>query len=263
MRFIALHDSELTNQLQERHPNAFLLLLLIARRARWKKEPCPILGLSYGQALIGDWRKAGLPSEKAYRCAKDALVRGGLATFRGAKTGANRGTVATLVSTEVCSISDPTRGDQRGDQRADEGADEGRTKGGRRATKHTEHTEHTDHQPLLTPPIPPKGADAPPPAMPHGWRNWSAKRQKATRVGRNTELMKRMGRWFGRRPETLWTVHEAGLLENLNPPEDELDMLEARYLAVVDKEHDYRRRDLATLLANWTQEIDRTLTETH
>lgn len=98
--------------------------------------------------------------------------------------------------------------------------------------------------------------------LPSGWRQWSKDRQKTTRVLRNNRLMERIGRWFGRKPETLWTVQEAGLLADLNPPIEEIELLEPRYLAVIDKDRDFRRRALVTLLANWTEEIDKTRTET-
>jgi hypothetical protein len=98
--WIAYHRSEESEELQARHPNAFLLLCQIARRARWK--PCPITKLEPGQALVGDWKKAGLPSQQAYRCAKATLEKAQLATFQGT----TRGTVATLCSSSVFSLSE-------------------------------------------------------------------------------------------------------------------------------------------------------------
>lgn len=82
-------------------------------------------------------------------------------------------------------------------------------------------------------------------------------RQKRERVIANSPGMIRVGSWFGRRESTLWTVFEAGLLVNLRPAEDELELLECYYLADLPSESDYRRRDLGTLLNNWTGELDR------
>jgi hypothetical protein len=74
----------------------------IALRVRWKD--CQITGLRAGQAFIGDWRMAGLDTEAEYRHAKKILTRCELVTFRGT----NKGTIATLVSPRVYSISEPS-----------------------------------------------------------------------------------------------------------------------------------------------------------
>lgn len=100
-RWIALHCGDESETLLARHPNAFLLLCQIAMRARWKS--CPIKRLEAGEAFIGDWKDAGLHSEMAYRCAKKVLKDCGLATFKGT----NKGTVASLTSTTIFSISAP------------------------------------------------------------------------------------------------------------------------------------------------------------
>jgi hypothetical protein len=41
-------------------------------------------------------------------------------------------------------------------------------------------------------------------------------------VAFNTELMIRIGGWFGMKATTLWTVEQAAKLKGLNPNEDEL-----------------------------------------
>ena len=136
-RWIALHCGEESQALIRKHPTAFLLLTQIAMRARWK--PCPIQKLAVGQAFIGDWREAGISSEKAYRHAKKILMRCELATFQGR----TKGTVATLTNTMIYSLTNGARGGQTGD----EGATKGQAGGGEGATKHKdtkEHVEHTD-----------------------------------------------------------------------------------------------------------------------
>jgi len=107
--FVGLHRGEEVNALQKNHPSAFLLLCLIARRARYRKEPCKITGLRFGQAFIGDYKEAGLKSESSYRRAKDRLKLGELCAFVGKKTGANRGTVATLLPQGIFSIDSTGR----------------------------------------------------------------------------------------------------------------------------------------------------------
>jgi hypothetical protein len=108
--FVALHRSEETLALLERYPNAFLLLAQIALRARW--TDCPVTGLKAGQAFIGDWRKAGLKSPKAYEVAKKRLEKCGLVGFRGG----NKGTVATILDTRIFSVSNESGGSQGGSQ---------------------------------------------------------------------------------------------------------------------------------------------------
>ena len=139
-RFIALHCGDETSALLSQHPNAFLLLTQIAMRAKWKD--CSITRLKAGQAFIGDWREAGLKSEKAYRHAKTILSDCKLATFQGA----NKGTIATLADSKVFSISADGRGGQGGELTDSPGADKGRSKGGQGATNHTD-TQNTPSTP--------------------------------------------------------------------------------------------------------------------
>jgi hypothetical protein len=127
-----------------RDPNAFTLLSCIAFRAWYTRGTLNPHGLTFGQAMLGDWREVGL-SQKEYRCAKDRLVKKGLASFRGTKDG----TIATLLDSRVYSIADerktPKNGDQKGERfseekrniRANERANEGRSEGDRGATKET------------------------------------------------------------------------------------------------------------------------------
>ena len=123
-RFIALYCGDEAQTLLADYPNAYLLLSQIAMRAKWKD--CPITGLKAGQAFIGDWRKAGLPSEKAYRHAKKVLTNLKIGAFEGA----SEGTVATLIDHSIFSITVKTG--------AGAGADEGRARGERGATNHTD-----------------------------------------------------------------------------------------------------------------------------
>jgi len=112
-RFIALHCTDETSVLIVRHPSAFLLLTQIAMRAKWKD--CGISGMKAGEAFIGDWQEAGLHSRQAYRHAKEVLERNHLATFRGT----NKGTIATLSSSTIYSISTPAEepsSNQQGNQ---------------------------------------------------------------------------------------------------------------------------------------------------
>lgn len=74
----------------------------------------------------------------------------------------------------------------------------------------------------------------------------------------NTPLMIRIGRFFNRRPTTRWSPSERKALKKLIPIDaEDLELLERYYLEEIDPDDDYRRRDLETLLNNWTKEIDR------
>jgi len=77
------------------------------------------------------------------------------------------------------------------------------------------------------------------------------------RVKENTDMMIRIGKWFNRKPETLWQEKEAQVLYQVLPTMDELNEMEAYYSADIPKEEDYRRRNIETLLNNWTGELDR------
>jgi hypothetical protein len=104
--FVGLHRGDQTDCLQRNHPQAFLLLCLIARRARYTEDRCPITGLGFGEAFIGDWKEAGLTSRSSYRCALRRLEASKLCVFKGTKSGTNRGTTATLLPQGIFSISD-------------------------------------------------------------------------------------------------------------------------------------------------------------
>ena len=113
--FIALHRGDIAETLLAKHPNAFLLLTQIALRAQWKDNL--ITCMKAGEAFIGDYKNAGIQTEKAYRHAKEILARASLVSFKGA----NKGTVATLTDTSIFSTTAPDRGEL--------GADKGRTRG--------------------------------------------------------------------------------------------------------------------------------------
>ena len=71
-RFIKYIPSDKAAWLRQYHPNAFLLLSLIAERAR--RNPGHIDGLEIGDAHIGDFQIAGIESRSKYRTALKTLV---------------------------------------------------------------------------------------------------------------------------------------------------------------------------------------------
>lgn len=144
-RFIKFIPSEEADYLQENHPNAFLLLCLIAKRAR-RISGNPD-GLEIGEAHIGDYKKAGIASEKMYRTAKIILSQRGhllfIETCRNRKKGATgRATVGTkvkLLRSDVWDINFDVKGDIKGDR----GATEGRPKGDEQDSKDSKDSKTT------------------------------------------------------------------------------------------------------------------------
>ena len=80
------------------HPSTFLLLCVIAFRAR--RSVSKVKGLEKGEALIGDYKNYGL-TEQNYRTAKKNLEKWKILTYR--VTG--RGTIAKLVDTTFVDIN--------------------------------------------------------------------------------------------------------------------------------------------------------------
>lgn len=121
-RFIKFLPGREAEWLQENHPNAFLLLCQIARRARrYEGDPD---GLAIGMARIGDFKNAGIESERKYRTAKEVLSRVGAIkiceTARNRKkstTGATTvGTLVILLKSDIWDIN-PQMSDDRRDDR--------------------------------------------------------------------------------------------------------------------------------------------------
>ena len=93
--------------------------------------------------------------------------------------------------------------------------------------------------------------------LPDKWRNVPKLDRKTQRVLRNSNAMQRIGSWFNRKPTSLWTLAEGIALAEIRPDSEDIETLEAYYLAPLDRDQDFRRRDLLTLLNNWNGELDR------
>lgn len=111
---------------------------------------------------------------------------------------------------------------------------------------------------LPIPPAPPsKGNGDGAKVLPTGWEKLTSKVQRTRKVICNNRLMQRIGRWFNRRPDTLWTIAEAAALKEAGAITEQVELLESYYLAIIDPDRDHRRKDLITLLNNWNGELDR------
>tara|TARA_R100000750_G_scaffold29451_1_gene18598 strand:- start:1757 stop:2449 length:693 start_codon:yes stop_codon:yes gene_type:complete len=82
-----------------RRPNAFMLLTLIAIRARWSEDSCKITGLTQGQAYIGDYRSCGLTRQQ-HRTALNWLKANQYVTTKST----TKGTTATLCDSSVYDV---------------------------------------------------------------------------------------------------------------------------------------------------------------
>jgi len=78
---------------------------------------------------------------------------------------------------------------------------------------------------------------------------------KRSRVLENSAQMIRIGAFFGRQPDTLWTVSDALQLKEIQPPEPDIELLEWWFKNKQDE--DYARKKLSTLMNNWDDEIDK------
>jgi hypothetical protein len=91
-------------------------------------------------------------------------------------------------------------------------------------------------------------------------RTLSESEKKRMKVDVNTDLMNRIGDWFGRKSTTLWTISEGECLDQLGVlSDDELETMRFFYEANIPEASDYRRRTIGTLLNNWNSELDKAI----
>lgn len=86
-------------ELIKRRPTAFVLLVLIARRARWANDT-NFDDLEVGEALIGDHKTYGV-TRQVYRTDKEFLEKFNFITTRAT----NKGTIAKLIDTSIIDIN--------------------------------------------------------------------------------------------------------------------------------------------------------------
>lgn len=86
----------------------------------------------------------------------------------------------------------------------------------------------------------------------------AASNGSVTPIESEVGLKLRLGRLFRRRDTTPWSWKEDAAFKGLQPiDEEEIALVEAYYSESIPKDKDYRRRDLITLLNNWSGEVDR------
>ncbi len=112
-RFIKLvrqEDSELLRHMIRRNHNAFILLTVIANRARRSAEPHPVTGRKQFEAEVGDYEEYGL-SRQQYRTALVHLERWKIITIKPT----TKGTIVKLINMGVFDIN-PEGSNHQGNQ---------------------------------------------------------------------------------------------------------------------------------------------------
>ncbi len=114
---------------------------------------------------------------------------------------------------------------------------------------------YASHQPSTinhnNPPNPPCGGNG-------RKKRLTIQEKKRTKTEKNSDLMIRIGKWFDRKPSTLWTIYESEALAQSLPIDGaDIKLLEVYYTAKIDEDKNIRRRDIGTLLNNLSGEIDR------
>jgi hypothetical protein len=111
--FVKSRRSYNAAELLRNDPEAFQLLTLIAWRTRWNDALIDTRGLEVGQSFVGDYKNAGIPTERRYRTALKHLREYGIVETKAT----NNGTIVTLLDT---SIYDPYPDDRSDEQNADQ-----------------------------------------------------------------------------------------------------------------------------------------------
>ena len=76
--------------------------------------------------------------------------------------------------------------------------------------------------------------------------------QGRVKVNRNTPEMIRIGKWFGQKESTLWTVAEYIALQQVDPSPEDMEMIGEHYSYEIP-ENGYRMTTISTLLNNWSK----------
>ena len=118
--FLVMYRGQESAELRERHPKAFLLLSLVAERARYDDTRPNPYNLEVGEALIGDFKAAGLKTNSEYRHALSTIKAAGFVTTRAT----SRGTIAKLVNTGIFDPFRSANNEQSNEQNDDQSNDQ-------------------------------------------------------------------------------------------------------------------------------------------
>lgn len=131
-------------------------------------------------------------------------------------------------------VSDPANQDEK--EKEGKGKDKGKDKGKEKKTKK-----------------PPPSADSWDSVFPKGALNKPKTNQRKIRVLRTNSQMQFIGKWFGRKDQTLWSVLEASALRQLAPSKEEVKEMDA----FRKQPYEYHRTSVYALLNNWDSDLDK------
>lgn len=196
-------------------------------------------------------------SIKQVRNVVDTMKEMGMVTVENV---ANRFSIVTICNWGTYNGEESRQGQTKGKL----GADQGQTKGKLGATIEEAKNLRSEEVENNTPPNPQGGMGGDiqqelfqQPSKPESEKT-TTKSKATMRVKENSPLMIRINSWFNMRHSTLWSVAEKEQLDNVNPSEEDLNLVEVYYTANLNNgERDIRRRDIKTLLNNWTGEVIR------
>ena len=98
-----------------------------------------------------------------------------------------------------------------------------------------------------SPPLTPQGG-----ILPVGWKKMTKSEQSRKKVNSNSPEMIRIGKFFGQRESTLWTIAECVALNDVAPSKEDLDLIEDHYSYEIPENNGYRFTTIHTLLNNWS-----------
>lgn len=93
----------------------------------------------------------------------------------------------------------------------------------------------------------------------------NSKKRLTEKVSENTPVMVEINRFFRRRPTTLWAVGDARKLEDINPAQEDIELLAEWFKADLTGYDGHngkpfiprQRTQLSTLLNHWDDELDK------
>jgi len=180
-------------------PNAFVLLTVIALRARRSNE-FNIHNLKSSEALLGDYRKFGL-TRRQYRTAMKRLGQWGFAAFKPT----TRGTVATLCGGRIYDINERTSDQQTANARPTDDHRAATNKNEKKEKNEKKYSPHSDEwrlAVLLSQLIVERKPDFRRPEL----GQWAGEIDRMNRLdGRSPERIDAVIRWCVRDP--FWSVN--------------------------------------------------------
>ena len=114
-----------------------------------------------------------------------------------------------------------------------------------------EGQEEEQGQEKETPPNPQGGMDELfPEILPKNWNRLTRSEQGRVKVNHNTLQMITIGKWFGQRETTLWTISEYIALKQVDPTPEDMALIGEHYSYTIEN-NGYRHTTISILLNQW------------